>query len=467
MEYMVADVTDRDQVASAIRQIASKYGRIDLLVHGAGVQTSTRLENRRLAEFRRTFSVKVGGLQNLIDQCRIQLGKTVATHMLTSAYSVFGNDGQHDYGAANETLDRLCGMPLVPGDAKWSSIAWLAWDGIGMTRGSEYNALSKRRGLSGLTAERGQELFRRVIAGRTNATINVPLSVAEHARYEVMTIPPPQGDARGRILERRVDLSKIDFLSCHKVRGVPTLPGAWILDLMVTTGLELWQGAADMSSATVRCASFHRFVRSAENERNLRVVAQLLGDRIAVWMIGDICRPGGPVLSKDVEFAQAILSFEHVTGGMHRPQQGGNGRGGDQRLRDPYCGGQCEDIVLSGPFDCLRDIAIGAAGRRARFFPGQPLIASNSIPALALDAALRLGAMYAVHGKTDLYVPVRIGRLVVPVGSQARSFSASPREIRTTAPKIENGYVRWDQSAVLDENGVAVLLVEDAYASRL
>ncbi len=42
VEYMVVDVTDRDQVASVIRQIVSKHGRIDLLVHGAGVQTSTR-----------------------------------------------------------------------------------------------------------------------------------------------------------------------------------------------------------------------------------------------------------------------------------------------------------------------------------------------------------------------------------------------------------------------------------------
>ena len=86
----------------------------------------------------------------------------------------------------------------APGDSKWSSIAWLAWNGIGMTRGSEYYALSKRRGLSGLTAEQGQELFRRVIAGRTDAAINVPLSVAEHARYEVATVPPPYGDAGGR-----------------------------------------------------------------------------------------------------------------------------------------------------------------------------------------------------------------------------------------------------------------------------
>ena len=114
IEYLVTDVMDRDQVASVVRQIASKYGRIDLLVHGAGVQVSTRLENRSLADFRRTFSVKVGGLCHLAEQCREQLGETPAAHVLTSAYSIFGNDGQHDYGAANETLDRLCGISGFP-----------------------------------------------------------------------------------------------------------------------------------------------------------------------------------------------------------------------------------------------------------------------------------------------------------------------------------------------------------------
>jgi hypothetical protein len=187
-------------------------------------------------------------------------------------------------------------------------------------------------------------------------------------------------------------------------------------------------------------------------------------------MIGDICHPAGPVLSKDVVFAQAILSFEHVAMAVQRPLQEIDSQrlhGSDQRLRDPYCNGRREDILLSGPFDCLRDIAIGPASRRARFDPGQSHIAWNTIPALMLDAALRVGAMYAVHGKNDLYVPVRIGRLVVPIGSHARSFSALPREIRATAPRVENGHVRCDQSVVLDENGAVRLVVEDAYAARL
>jgi hypothetical protein len=155
---------------------------------------------------------------------------------------------------------------------------------------------------------------------------------------------------------------------------------------------------------------------------------------------------------------------------MRQPLQGVNGQelhGGDQRIQDPYCSGRREDVELSGPFDCLRDIAIGPAGRRARFDPGQSPIALTSIPALLLDAAFRMGAMYAVPGKNDLYVPKRTGCLVVPIGPYARSFAASPREIRTSNPIVENGHVYCDQSVVLDDDGVARLVVEGAYGTRL
>ena len=126
VEYVVADVNDYDQVAGAVKQIASRYGRVDLLIHGAGVQVSKRLEHRSLAEFQKTYSTKVAGLDNLVKCCRSQFNKTVSTHVLTSAYSVFGNDGQHDYCAANETLDRICDMARVVTSAVGRvSLGWL------------------------------------------------------------------------------------------------------------------------------------------------------------------------------------------------------------------------------------------------------------------------------------------------------------------------------------------------------
>ena len=92
---------------------------------------------------------------------------------------------------------------------------------------------------------------------------------------------------------------------------------------------------------------------------------------------------------------------------------------------------------------------------------------SGFIPALALDAAWRVGAMYAAPGRDDLYVPVRIGRLVAPIGRNGLVSVASNWEIRTTCPRVENGNVHWDRTEVLNEIGALELVVEDTFATRL
>jgi len=63
VEYVAVDVTNPADVDRAVAGVVSKYGRIDLVMHGAGVQTSTRLENRKLDDFRRTIDTKIGGLR--------------------------------------------------------------------------------------------------------------------------------------------------------------------------------------------------------------------------------------------------------------------------------------------------------------------------------------------------------------------------------------------------------------------
>ena len=469
-EYIVADVTDDQQVAGMIQQIATKYGRIDMLVHGAGVQLSKRLQDRSLADFRETYGTKVTGLSNLVSNCRKQFGESVNVHALTSAYSLFGNDGQHDYGAANETLDRLCDLSAVHDDQTWSSIAWLAWDGIGMTRGSEYRALADQRGLSGLTAADGQRVFRDVLAGRTRSAINVPLSEAEHVKYGVKVLPRSTQQAFGRVAEVNVELAAVSCLPFHKVRNTPTLPGAWILDRMVNAGLHLLSGET-ATAVTMHDISFSRFVRySNGHEPNIRVIAEETADGIEVWMVGDILHPTGFTLSKDLVFAQATLSFTTDDTELLpslRCIRTSNGHGLNRVVNDPYCNGQSRDVELSGPFDCVRDIEIGPIGRRARFEPKKGGDGSAVIPAMLLDSAWRVGAMHAVPGQEALYVPVRIGRLIIPVGADVSSSFASGWEIRTSAPRVEDRDVRWDRTEVLDEIGSVKLIVEDTFAVRM
>lgn len=466
VEYMVADVTDKEQLATTVENIVSRYGKIDLLLYGAGVQKSKRLEDRSLADFRQVFSTKVLGLQNFVSSYYSQTGQRLASHILTSAYSIFGNDGQHDYGAANETLDRLCSMTEAGGVAGWTSMAWLAWDGLGMTRGSEYQALAKRRRLSGVVPELGQRLFREVCSGHTRSAINVPISEAEHVEYAVRTIPYSPSMTSGRAIEVNVRLSNIPCIPFHLIRDIPTLPGAWILDLLVGAGKKLALNSEEDSFVIVENMSFAKFVRLSNNhEPNVRVVAQECGDSVAVWMIADVLHPSGATLAKDRICASAKLSW--VSGQeTNSPNMLGSqvNLGTGHFVRDPYCE-QRKGVALSGPFDCLRDIELSAHSRRAKVKASQVQAFHDNIPALLLDAAWRVGAMYTPSRTGDVFAPVSVGRMSLPLESGPFSSSLSAWEIRSTTPIAENQIVLCDRTEVFDQNGQLQMVIEDARAT--
>src|SRR5260370_26502295 len=95
-----------------------------------------------------------------------------------------GNDGQEDYGAANETLNRLAAIMNDRAGGQWTSVAWLGWAGIGMTRGSEYAALAASRRLRGITKDEGQKIFAELLTGRATAPINILMADGEIEFYK-------------------------------------------------------------------------------------------------------------------------------------------------------------------------------------------------------------------------------------------------------------------------------------------
>jgi len=434
--YLQVDVTDEAQVQQAMDQIHSRYQRIDILLHGAGVQKSMLLQDRTLADFRRTYSVKVTGLKNLVSAAQQQIGFLPAVHALTSAYSIFGNDGQHDYCAANETMDRLCDMTNRDSNTNWSTIAWLAWDGIGMS-GSEYRILAEQRKLSGVDAATGQRVFRDVISGKTGAAINVPLSEAEQVQYQLLTAPPVDLSRNQAAIEVPIDLAKVGCLPHHVVHGTPTLPGAWIVDYFVQAALRLRPDAASITEVVVEDLAFRQFVRFAhQTSPNVRVFAEDNGDTIRTWLVQDVLHPSGEILKKDVVRTLATLSFGKNNSNLVS-RLTGCCNGQMQSLRDPYCLGNGQAVDLSGPFDCMGTIEIGECGRIATVDASASRHWPTTAPALILDAAWR-AAVAGVSGNNDLFVPTQTGRLILSVGQAAGPTNeASPQwTIQSSKPTI-------------------------------
>ena len=469
-EYIAADVTRQDQVDQAICQIASQFGNVDLLVHGAGIQLSKQLKDRSRDEFRKTYGVKVSGLKNLIKSSRRYLEHMPAVHVLTSAYSIFGNDGQHDYGAANETLDRLCDLGRAQKHF-WSSIAWLAWDGIGMTRGSEYQVLADQRGLSMLTPESGAPLLHQVLEGQSNAAINVPMSEQECLTYEVETVPGFCSDPGRRMLISGFDLDEIRWLHHHRVREVPTVPGAWILNRMVESAMKLAAKPTGIGSVTMEDISFRRFLRPLDFQTaQPRVVAIEQENGIQAWVLGDLRHSSGTLLKKDVILANARFQFQNGMSG--NPILGDLALEPDANnfLSDPYCCQSHGPVSLSGPFDCLDEIQINSAGRQARFaLPADyDVTGSTRTPALLLDATWRVGAMYTQPNNSDLYVPVHIKRITMPVDADITGGGPLANcTIRSARPEFDQDSAYWSRSEVRDCEGRLQIVVEQAQAQKM
>ncbi|MCP3098834.1 SDR family NAD(P)-dependent oxidoreductase [Myxococcus sp. K15C18031901] len=471
--YRVADVTRPEEVSRVVDEVVREHGRLDLVVHGAGTQTSKKLHRRRLSELRTNLGTKLLGLRNLREACASRLGKPVPFHVLTSAFSFIGNDGQADYGAANEALDRLCAwVSDAHGAVDWCSVGWLAWDGIGMTRGSEYRVLGASRQLRGIRAEEGEALFLQLVEGQPREPINVQLTPSERAFYSLELLPRatpkplPPGPVTHDIV---VDAGRVPCLPDHLVRGTPTLPGTWALDLMLHTALG--NARADLRTVTIEDVRFSRFVRVKPGGRQaLRVEATPLIDAadrydVKVRLVGDIVHPSGRVLDRDVVHAEARFSLTREPPRSEERLRTTLPSGRGLPVHDPHCAAGAP-IELRGLFDCLEDITLEPAARFARLdLPEVPEQVGQAVPALVLDAALRLSAMH-VEGVSDaVFAPIQFQRAIFDRALVTRGTEAAPTlSLRSLPPRLEGEVLQCGTVAAIDEAGRLRMLLEGGLA---
>ncbi|PTL77788.1 type I polyketide synthase [Vitiosangium sp. GDMCC 1.1324] len=473
MVYRVADVTRPEAVERVIQELAHEHGRLDLVVHGAGTQTSKKLNRRRLAELRINLDTKLLGLRNLREACASRFARPVPFHVLTSAFSFIGNDGQADYGAANEALDRLCAwVSEASQEVRWCSVGWLAWDGIGMTRGSEYRVLGASRRLRGIRAEEGEALFLQLIEGRPREPINVQLTESERAYYGLELLPPqappPSTDWPVR-RELVVDAASVPCLEDHLVRGTPTLPGAWALDLMLQAALG--DGRPELRTITIEDVQFSRFIRVKPGGRQqLRAECTQLAaepDRhcVQVKLTGDIVHASGVVLERDLVYAEARFTLTAEPPRVTPQLEAATPSGSGLTVRDPHCavGGPIE---LRKMFDCLEEIRLERTARFARLgLPAAPQQAGRAVPALVLDAALRLSAMHVEGVSSAVFAPIRFRRATFDRGLLEGKDGAPLRlSLKALAPRLEGDVLQCGSVAAIDGAGRLRMLLEGGLA---
>ena len=134
--YFAVDLTDPEAIAKVVSRVREQSGRIDVLLHAAGIERSHSLADKDPREFNLVFDVKSDGFFNLLHAIgNMPLGATVA---FSSIAGRFGNPGQTDYSSANDLLCKITSSFRTTRPAtRGIVIDWTAWGGIGMaTRGS-------------------------------------------------------------------------------------------------------------------------------------------------------------------------------------------------------------------------------------------------------------------------------------------------------------------------------------------
>ncbi len=469
MRYRVADVTRAEDVERVVQEVADTDGRLDLVVHGAGTQTSKKLNRRQLGELRMNLGTKLRGLRNLHEACASRFARPVAFHVLTSAFSYIGNDGQADYGAANEALDRLCAwVSDASREVRWCSVGWLAWDGIGMTRGSEYRVLGASRQLRGIRAEEGEALFLQLVDGRPREAINVQLTDSERGFYglEVVSTETAAAPVHHPLV---VDAESVPCLEDHLVRGTPTLPGAWALDLMLQSAVG--NGRPELRTVTIEDVRFSRFIRvKPGGQQHLRAECTPLEDvpgryRVQVRLLGDIVHATGVVLERDLVYAEArfTLTAEPPRGTPALDAAAPSGRA--LRVHDPHCATGAP-IELRKMFDCLEEIRIEPAARFARLgLPPVPKQAGTTVPALVLDAALRLSAMHVDGESSAVFAPIQFQRATFDRGLvEGDGRTPIQLSLKALPPRVEGDLLECGSVAALDEAGRLRMLLEGGLA---
>ncbi|MBX5495414.1 MAG: SDR family NAD(P)-dependent oxidoreductase, partial [Bryobacteraceae bacterium] len=244
VEYYPVDVSDPEAFGALIDQIYERYGRIDGVIHGAGVIEDKLVKDKTPESFDRVVSPKVSGALTLSRKLRPEGLQFMV--FFSSVSARYGNRGQCDYSAANEVLNKLA----VYLNARWpgriTSLNWGPWKTEGGMVSAALADRFAKAGVELISVEAGCKAFLREIVygkpGDVEVVFGGPLSIETQnpslsAASKAKPAQPLLADADIRDAGDKVHVrlethpQKEIFLLDHLLDETPVLPMAMVLEL--------------------------------------------------------------------------------------------------------------------------------------------------------------------------------------------------------------------------------------------
>ncbi|ALA42994.1 polyketide synthase [Paenibacillus peoriae] len=169
--FRQADVADKRAVEVLIRDIQEEFGKLDGIVHSAGMVSDNFIIKKTREELQNVLAPKVTGLVNLDQACKeIPLDFFI---LFSSVAGSLGNIGQADYAAANAFMDAYAKYrsTLVEREQRQGrtiSVNWPLWKEGGMRIDGETEKIMEGMGMFAMETGAGIRALYQSLASEKN-----------------------------------------------------------------------------------------------------------------------------------------------------------------------------------------------------------------------------------------------------------------------------------------------------------
>jgi NAD(P)-dependent dehydrogenase (short-subunit alcohol dehydrogenase family) len=249
VDYRTCDVQDAVSFEQLIDDVYLQYGRIDGVIHGAGIIEDRLMEDKSLESFRRVVRTKLDPAEVLERKLRPESLQFMA--FFSSITARAGNRGQTDYAAANEALNKLA-QSL---DRKWPgrvvAFNWGPWSEAGMVT-PEARRQFEERNVGLIPVRTGRAMFLREVLFGAKGEVEVTIagiagqaqgphnqqaaSSSEMGGLTTLPLLGPQTETASEggttRLSRTLSLEHDRYLKHHVLGDRPVLPFAFATEMM-------------------------------------------------------------------------------------------------------------------------------------------------------------------------------------------------------------------------------------------
>ncbi len=437
VEYLICDVSDTTAFGELIDSVYAEHGRIDGVLHGAGVIEDKLIRDKQPDSLERVLTTKAGAAQTLAARLRPEDLRFLV--FFSSVSGRFGNSGQADYAAASEVLSKLAHGLDCAWPGRVVSIDWGPWRSAGMVSPWLEQEFA-RRGIALIGLEQGcRMLYEELSRGRKGETEVVigaasglagavapagargeshtqrassePPALALLAGAELARVPDGAQPAGRLRIQYTLDLARDRYLDDHRIDGRPVLPFAVAMELMAEAALASSPGGSIGSLRAIRL--FDGVTLDDDRPRPVDIeVAPRADDALDVTIAPP--KAGRPHYRARVELRGPARAGEPTGAGAHdSPAAIDDARPFPTSVADAY-----RDLLFHGPlFQGIVAIdGMDARGASALLLPSQAgrCVAGADgrrwlLDPVLLDSALQMQVLWARLQWDVTLLPAEIG----------------------------------------------------------